>query len=99
MASDRTSTMRSPYDNSAIIATKRRKGASSRKLTVGKRVANARPFETVLRLPRNVMPTLISIDFFIFQSVGGTGVRSSFCLYINNGMYVGLLWNFSRIVK
>ena len=67
MASDRTSTMRSPYDNSAIIATKRGKGASSRKLTVGKRVANARPFETVLRLPRNVMPTMISIDFFLLQ--------------------------------
>ena len=45
MASDRTSTMRLPYDNSAIIATKRGKGASSRKLTVGKRVANARPFD------------------------------------------------------
>ena len=67
MASDRKSTMRSPYDNCAMIATKRGKGASSRKLTVGKRVANARPFETVLLLPRYVMPTMISIEFFSFN--------------------------------
>ena len=64
MASDRKSTMRSPYDNCAMIANKRGKCASSRKLIVGKRVANARPFETVLLLPRYVMPTMISIVFF-----------------------------------
>ena len=65
MASDRTSTMRSPCDNCAMIATKRGKGANSRKLPVGKWVANARPFETVLLLPRYVMPTMISIEFFL----------------------------------
>ena len=64
MASDRTSTMWSPYNNCAIIATKRGKCASSRKLTVGKRVANARPFETVLLLPRHVMLT----SSFIFKN-------------------------------
>ena len=94
MASDRTSTMRSPYDNCAIIATKRGKGASSRKLTVGKRVANAPPFETVLLLPRYVMPSMISIDFFVNrdQWVPQVEVRPfvQLFVYINNGMYSGL---------
>ena len=83
MASDRTSTMRSPYDNCAIIATKRGKGASSRKLTVGKRVANIPPFETVLLLPRYVMPTMISIEFFFFnrdQWVPQVEVRPFVCI-------------------
>ena len=43
MASGRTFPVRSPYDNCAIIATKRGKGAISRKLTGSKRVANVRP--------------------------------------------------------
>ena len=49
-----------------MIATKRGKCASSRKLIVGKRMANARPFETVLLLPRYVMPTMISIELIFF---------------------------------
>ena len=38
------------------------------------------------------MPTMISIEFVIFnqRAVSATGVDSSFCLYINNGMCSGL---------
>ena len=86
MASDRKFTMRSPYDSYAMIATKRGKCASSRKLIVGKQVANARPFETVLLLPRYVMPTMISIGVIS----GCHRWSSSFGLGINNGMYSGL---------
>ena len=71
----------------------------NRKLSYVHHAVALRPFETVLLLPRYVMPTMISIEFFFFsrdQWVPQVEVRPFVCIYI---LVRTLGFLFSRFVK